>query len=123
MEDMTWMKNDSHVLLDLIDKFQEENGYETKRWSNIHQRFVANTGRPFRLLTLKNHFLFHKQEYKLWKHLESTGDINCDPTFGYIIRDAIWWQSKIEIEANFERFQTNPIHPESKDLCGRVFDF
>ncbi|KAK2658925.1 hypothetical protein Ddye_005458 [Dipteronia dyeriana] len=91
-------------------------------WVNVVKVFNEITGRDYDKKQLKNKWDSIKTDWKLWSSLlhKETG-IGWDPAKKMVVSPLEWWQSKIEMNVEYQKFRDVGISPDMMDMYDKMF--
>ncbi|KAK2655394.1 hypothetical protein Ddye_008446 [Dipteronia dyeriana] len=91
-------------------------------WVNVVKVFKEITGRDYDRKQLKNKWDSLKTDWKLWSSLlhKETG-IGWDPAKKTVDAPPEWWQSKIKMNVEYQKFCDVGISPDMMDMYDKMF--
>ncbi|KAK8568170.1 hypothetical protein V6N12_006730 [Hibiscus sabdariffa] len=91
-------------------------------WVKIVNSFENETGNPYTQKQLKNRWDLLKKEWKVWKKLkENHTDLGWNPTKGTIDASEEWWENRLKVVPEAQRFKLVGIDPELEDKLDQMF--
>ncbi|GMI75007.1 hypothetical protein like AT5G05800 [Hibiscus trionum] len=96
--------------------------FKKEGWVNIVKNFENETRKPYTQRQLKNRWDLLKKEWRLWKKLkEKDTGLGWNPTKGTVDASEEWWESKIKVMPEAQRFKLAGIDPELEDKLDQMF--
>nr|KJB48290.1 hypothetical protein B456_008G062400 [Gossypium raimondii] len=91
-------------------------------WLKIMTNFEKETGKGFSQRQLKNRWDALKKEWKAWKKLkgEDTG-LGWNPIKRTVDASDDWWESRLQVVPEAQKFQTSGIDPEFEGKLDQMF--
>ncbi|KAL4302779.1 hypothetical protein GQ457_10G020880 [Hibiscus cannabinus] len=91
-------------------------------WVKIVNTFENETGNPYTQKQLKNRWDLLKKEWKVWKKLkEKDTDLGWNPIKGTIDASEEWWENRLKVVPEAQRFKLVGIDPELEDKLDQMF--
>ncbi|KAK9033686.1 hypothetical protein V6N11_049872 [Hibiscus sabdariffa] len=96
--------------------------FKKEGWIKIVKNFENETGKPYTLRQLKNRWDLLKKEWKLWKKLkEKDTGLGWDHMKGTIDASEDWWESRLKMVPEAQRFKSAGIDPEVEGKLDQMF--
>ncbi|KAK8532458.1 hypothetical protein V6N12_053900 [Hibiscus sabdariffa] len=96
--------------------------FKKEGWIKIVKIFENETGKPYTLRQLKNRWDLLKKEWKLWKKLkEKDTGLGWDHMKGTIDASEDWWESRLKMVPEAQRFKSAGIDPEVEGKLDQMF--
>ncbi|KAK9002469.1 hypothetical protein V6N11_025147 [Hibiscus sabdariffa] len=96
--------------------------FKKEGWIKIVKNFENETGKPYTQRQLKNRWDLLKKEWKLWKKLkEKDTGLGWDHMKGTIDASEDWWESRLKVVPEAQRFKSAGIDPEVEGKLDQMF--
>ncbi|KAK9018826.1 hypothetical protein V6N11_033872 [Hibiscus sabdariffa] len=96
--------------------------FKREGWVKIVNNFEKETGKPYTQKQLKNRWDLLKKEWKLWKKLkEKDTGLGWNPIKGTVDASDDWWESRLKVVPEAQRFRLAGIDPELEDKLDQMF--
>ncbi|KAK9028034.1 hypothetical protein V6N11_067849 [Hibiscus sabdariffa] len=97
--------------------------FKKQGWVKIVNNFENETGKPYTQKQLKNRWDLLKKEWKVWKKLkEKDTGLGWNPIKGTVDASEEWWESRLKVVPEAQRFKLAGIDPELEGKLDQMFE-